>query len=120
MAASAATTATPPFASRQRGSIGMDRSSGLYAFDPCSLTSISRFLALAPRALLRQTPQEGTWPMPASMTYSRQARLLKLDGAREPRTRRSEAWRLSPHSIPQNLAAWPTSAKRVPPDGGYG
>ena len=22
--------------------------------------------------------------------------------------------------IPQNLAAWPTSAKRVPPDGGYG
>src|SRR5215203_5107120 len=23
------------------------------------------------------------------------------------------------HLIPQNLAAWPTSAKRVPPDGGY-
>ena len=40
---------------------------------------------------------------------SRQARLLRLDGAREPRTRRSEAWRLPPHS--QNLAPCPTSAK---------
>ena len=40
-----------------------------------------------------------------SQALSRQARLLRLDGAREPRTRRSEAWRLSPYSPkPSRLA----------------
>jgi hypothetical protein len=64
----------------------MDRSSGLYALDPCSLTSISRFLARAPGSgkHLREEPPAVLYSELLEgrddAAMSRHARGLAVDG----------------------------------------